>query len=390
MPKSKPQAFVAHGGGPSSVLNSSLYGTVREGHGRFGRLWAARGGLAGLLRGEVLDLLTVPLCRLERLAEQPGTMIGSFRGEITDEHIGRILEFFRRRDIRHFFYAGGNGSMGTLARIARAAAAQSYELTTIGIPKTIDNDIGETDHCPGFGSAARFVATAVREIGLDQRALPTPVSIIEVMGRNAGWLAAASILARGRSDDPPHFIYVPEEVFSTTEFVERVERLLRKQGWVVGVVAEGIRDASGQLVSATYGSNLDAKGRPLVGGVSADLAMLISTELKVRTRSEKPGILCRAFNPCRSPVDAREAFEIGRFAARSALAGKSQAMVAMKRQRSRKYRVRLHLVPLAKVCDHERTMPRRYIRPPAAIAEDYRKYVAPLVGDDLQLPAHLD
>ena len=173
---SKAEAFIAHGGGPTSVLNASLLGTVREGHRRFRRLWAAQGGLAGLLRGEVLDLLDVPLPRLARLADQPGSMIGSFRGEVTDEHIERILGFFRRHDIRHFFYAGGNGSMGTALRISQAAAAQGYELTTIGIPKTVDNDICETDHCPGFGSAARFVATAVREIGLDQRALPTPVS----------------------------------------------------------------------------------------------------------------------------------------------------------------------------------------------------------------------
>jgi 6-phosphofructokinase len=183
-----------------------------------------------------LNLLDVPLPRIKRLADQPGSMIGSFRGEVTDEHIERILGFFRHHDIRHFFYAGGNGSMGTALRIARAAAAQGYELTTIGIPKTVDNDIGETDHCPGFGSAARFVATAVREIGLDQRALPTPVSIIEVMGRNAGWLAAASILARRHQDDPPHFIYVPERPFSAREFVERVDRILQKLGWVVGVV----------------------------------------------------------------------------------------------------------------------------------------------------------
>ena len=146
--------------------------------------------------------------------------------------------------------------MGTALRIARAAMAQGYELTTIGIPKTVDNDICETDHCPGFGSGARFVATAVREIGLDQRALPTPVSVVEVVGRNAGWLAAASILARHQEDDPPHFIYVPERPFRTEEFVNRVDRILQKLGWVVGVVAEGIRDASGQMIYASDGSNL--------------------------------------------------------------------------------------------------------------------------------------
>jgi 6-phosphofructokinase 1 len=299
------------------------------------------------------------------------------------------LGFFRRHDIRHFFYAGGNGSMGTALRIAQAAAAKGYELTTIGIPKTIDNDICETDHCPGFGSAARFVATAVREVGLDQRALPTLVSIMEVMGRNAGWLAAATILAQRHQDDPPHFIYVPERPFSSQEFVERVDRILQRLGWVVGVVAEGIRDASGQMICASHGSNLDARGRPLGGGVAAELASLVSTQLKVRVRSEKPGALCRAFSPCRSSVDAQEAYEIGRFAVASAVAGKSEVMVAMRRLPMRKYRVKLVLVPLAKVSERERVLPRRYYRQQAGISEDYRDYVAPLIGEELRPPEHL-
>jgi len=386
---SKAEAFIAHGGGPTSVLNASLLGTVREGHRRFRRLWAAQGGLAGLLRGEVLDLLDVPLSRLARLADQPGSMIGSFRGEVTGEHIERILGFFRRHHIRHFFYAGGNGSMGTALRISQAAKAQGFDLTTVGIPKTVDNDICETDHCPGFGSAARFVATAVREIGLDQRALPTPVSIIEVMGRNTGWLAAASILARRHRDDPPHFIYVPEHPFSTGEFVERVDRILQKLGWVVGVVGEGLRDASGRMVSASHGSNLDAKGRPLMGGVAAELAALVSKKLNVRTRSEKPGVLCRAFTPCRSSVDAQEAYEVGRFAAQSAVAGKSEVMVAIRRWDTRKYRVSLVLVPLARVSEGERVLPRRYFPRQAGVSEEYRNYVAPLIGDDLRPPEHL-
>jgi len=386
---SKARAFIAHGGGPTSVLNASLLGTVREGHLRFRRLWAAHGGLAGLLRGDVLDLLDVPLSRIKRLADQPGSMIGSFRGEVTDEHIERIMGFFRLHDIRHFFYAGGNGSMGTALRIARAAAAQGYELTTIGIPKTVDNDICETDHCPGFGSAARFVATAVREVGLDQRALPTLISIMEVMGRNAGWLAAASILARRHKDDPPHFIYVPERPFSSQEFVERVDRILQRLGWVVGVVAEGIRDASGEMIYASHGSNIDAKGRPLGGGVAAELANLVSKQLKVRVRSEKPGALCRAFGPCRSSVDAQEAYEIGRFAVASAVAGKSEVMVAMRRWETRRYRVSLVLVPLANVSERERFLPRRYFPRSAEVSEEYRDYVAPLIGDDLRPPEHL-
>jgi len=343
----KASAFIAHGGGPTAVLNASLAGVVEEGHRHFRHLWAACGGLPGLLNAQVIDLLAIPRSRIGRLADQPGSMIGSFRGAITDDDIAHIIETFRRDGFRHFFYTGGNGSMGTALKIARAAAAAGCALTTIGIPKTVDNDICETDHCPGFGSAARFVATAVREIGLDQRALPTPVSIIEVMGRNAGWLAAAAILARQHRHDAPHLISVPEHPFKVGEFLEAVDRALGKMGWFVGVVAEGLRDPAGRMVSAAHGSNIDAKGRPLMGGVAAELAALVSAKLRVRARSEKPGILGRSLRLCRSSVDAREAYETGRFAVQSAVSGASEQMVALKRRQGRKYHVGLELVPLS-------------------------------------------
>ena len=388
MPKTV--AFIAHGGGPTAVLNASLLGVVQEGHRHFRRLWAACGGLPGLLKGQVTDLLAVPVSRIGRMAEQPGSMIGSYRGAITDDHIARILAAFRRDGVRHFFYTGGNGSMGTALRIARAAAAEGYVLTTIGIPKTVDNDICETDHCPGFGSAARFVATAVREIGLDQRALPTPVSIIEVMGRNAGWLAAAAILARQHKHDPPHLICVPEHPFKVGEFLEAVDRALQKLGWFVGVVAEGLRDPAGQMVSAAHGTNLDAKGRPLMGGVAAELAALVSAKLRVRARSEKPGILGRALRLCRSSVDAQEAYETGRFAVQSAVSGASERMVALRRPQGTKYHVGFELVPLSKVSERERVLPARYCPRQSAITSEFRRYVAPLIGDALPSADYLD
>ena len=383
-------AFIAHGGGPTAVLNASLLGVVEEGHRHFRHLWAACGGLPGLLKGQVIDLLAVPVSRVGRLAEQPGSMIGSFRGEITDDHVARILEIFRRDGVRYFFYTGGNGSMGTVLRIARAAAAEGCVLTTIGIPKTVDNDICETDHCPGFGSAARFVATAVREIGLDQRALPSPVSIIEVMGRNSGWLAAAAVLARQHKLDAPHLICVPEHPFEVEEFLAAVDRALEKLGWFVGVVAEGLRNPAGRMVSAAHGANLDAKGRPLMGGVAAELAALVSAKLRVRARSEKPGILGRALRLCRSLVDAQEAYQTGRFAVRSAVSGASERMVALKRRQGRKYHVGLELVPLSKVSERERVLPARYCPRQSAITSEFLSYVAPLIGEALPNAEYLD
>ncbi len=374
-------AFLAHAGGPTAVLNASLLGVVHESRRkRTNRLWAARGGLGGLLAGDTLDLLEIPERRLARLTDEPGSMIGSYRGPVTEDDLGRIVEFFRRREIRSCLYTGGNGSMGTALRIAQAAAASGYELSVIGIPKTIDNDICETDHCPGFGSAARFVALAVRDIGLDQRALPSPVSIIEVMGRNVGWLAASSILARHRPDDPPHFVYVPERVFDPEEFLTRVDGLLRKQGWAVGVVAEGLQYASGRMVGASGGSNRDARGRPLAGNVSVHLASLVSRRLKVRARSEKPGLLCRAFSPCGSSVDAREAYASGRFAVGAAAAGETGVMVSLRRADGPRYRCAWTLVALAKVADRERRLPRLFLPGTAKSEKRYRDYVAPLVG----------
>jgi 6-phosphofructokinase len=377
-------AFVAHGGGPTSVLNASLQGLIEQAHAaRLAHLWAAFGGLKGVLRGDTLDLLTVPKRRLAALGRQPGSVIGSSRDAVSPQDLATTVEFFRAHDVRYAFYTGGNGSMQTAFELAAAARRENYELITLGIPKTLDNDICQTDHCPGFGSAARFVATAVREIGLDQRALPTPVSIVEVMGRNTGWLAAASFLARHRHDDPPHFIYVPESAFNLSEFLARVDRLLRRQGWAVGVVAEGLKDAAGRPIAASGGSSRDAKGRPLPGNVAARLASLVSRELKVRARSEKPGLLCRAFSLCRSEVDAKEAYAIGCFALMSALEGKTDAMVAIRRLDSRRYRTSLELVPLSQVAEQERYLPRTFIAGSGGIREAYRHYAGPLIGKPL-------
>jgi len=377
----KAAAFVAHGGGPTAVLNMSLLGVYRETRRQgLSRLWAGRGGLAGVLESKVQDLLSVPSGRMERMAFAPGSIPGSFRGALAAEALERVLQFFRQHEIRFFFYTGGNGSMGTALRMSRLAEQQGYELRVVGIPKTMDNDLRRTDHCPGFGSAARFVARAVRDIGLDQRALPTPVSIIEVMGRNSGWLAAASLLARRRPDDPPHFIYCPERPFESESFLTRVDSVLCRFGWVVGVVAEGLRDATGSMLGAARGSSLDARRRPLAGNCGQALARLVSLRLKVRARSEKPGLLCRCSSCCISPVDAREALRAGEFAVRRALRGETGVMVRFLRTDSPRYRSELGLVPLSRVADLERTLPQRYLEAEGMVSRDFCEYAAPLAG----------
>ena len=373
-------AFVSHGGGPTAVLNSSLHGIVEESR-RHGvrQLWAGVGGLAGMPGARTVDLLKVPAARIRCMAGQPGSAIGSYRGVITDNDLDRFIAFCRRQDIRYCFYTGGQGSMASARRIVEAAKSQDYELMTVGVPKTVDNDIVGTDHCPGFGSAARFVAQAVWDIGLDQRALPSPISIIEVMGRDAGWLAAASILARSGPDAPPHFICVPERPFDVEGFLGLLDRLLAKRGWVVGVVAEGLRNKSGQMIGAAVGSNRDAKGRPLAGNTAAVLAKLASRKLKVRVRSEKPGLLGRAASTLRSVVDAREAYAAGKFAVQAAALGRSDVMVSLRREPSSRYRCSCVMVPLSQVAGQERTLDPVYLKGDS-ISDSFWQYASPLTG----------
>lgn len=381
-----PNAFVAHGGGPTAVLNSSLHGIVDACRSRgVKRLFAAIGGLSTMPRVRTVDLLPVSASRIARAAEQPGSAIASYRGVITRDDLARFVEFCRRHDIRYCFYTGGQGSMATARRILDEAKTQGYELMTVGVPKTIDNDLCGTDHCPGFGSAARFVAQSVWDIGLDQRALPSPVSIIEVMGRNTGWLAASSILARYAPDAPPHFIYVPERPFDTQAFLHRLDDLLVSRGWAVGVVAEGLRDLKGQMIGAGVGSNRDAKGRPLAGNTATVLAKLASRRLKVRVRSEKPGLLCRAASLLRSEVDAREAYAAGKFAVQAALKGASDAMVGLRREPSSRYRCTFELVPLHQVADHERALDPIHLEGDT-VGDSFRQYAAPLTGAKWKAP----
>ena len=376
-----PSAFIAHSGGPTAVLNMSLLGVMDEARRRkLPHLWAGRWGLGGVLRNDVVDLLQISSHRLSFFAQTPGSLVGSYRGPMSDGDIGRILEFFRRLEIRYCFYTGGNGSMGTLMRIQRMSADLGYELVTMGIPKTIDNDLRHTDHCPGYPSAARFAAMAVRDAGLDQRALPTPVSIFEVMGRNTGWLAAATLLARRRADDPPHFIYTPERPLDEPSFLAVLDRTLHRLGWALGVVSEGLRCRSGRMIGGSAGHSRDSRGRPLPGNTAQYLAQLASRSLKVRARSEKPGLLCRSFSACPSPVDSKESYAAGRFAVRSALAGHCGMMVKFTRPAGPRYHCLLDLAALELVAEHERSLPLKYLGDNGSIRASFREYVAPLAG----------
>src|ERR1700691_2297239 len=306
-------AVVAHGGGPTAVINASLAGLVEECRRRGYGLYGARYGLAGLMRGELVDLLALDAELVRQIGEAPGSALGSSRLPLAEEDYARLLDVFRRADVRTFFYTGGNGSMEAALRIARHARDAHYGLQTIGIPKTIDNDLCVTDHTPGYASTARFFGCAARDVGEDNRSLPSPVCVLETLGRNAGWIVAATSLARHKDDDAPHLIYFPERRLSLDRIAADVERIYRRLGRVVVAVCEGQLDDTGRA----FGADVDRAGsdvQRLASNLGHTLARLLSEKLGIRARAEKPGLLGRCCGDFAVPLDRRGAVACGRAA----------------------------------------------------------------------------
>jgi 6-phosphofructokinase len=367
-------AVVAHGGGPTAVINASLAGLIEEQRQRGRGLYGARYGLAGLLRGDLVDLLALDADLVRQIGESPGSALGSSRLPLAEEDHARLLEVFRRADVRTFFYTGGNGSMDTALRIARHARAAHYDLQVIGIPKTIDNDLCITDHTPGYASTARFFACAARDVGEDNRSLPAPVCILETLGRNAGWIVAATSLARHRDDDAPHLIYFPERRLSLDRIAADVARVYGRLGRVVVAVCEGQLDDGGQ----PFGANVDRPESPshLASNLGHTLARLLSAKLGIRARAEKPGLLGRCCGEFATQLDRQEAFACGRAAAVAAGEGHTDAMVALRRDSH------TFLAPLEDVALVERRLPAEWIHPDGNdVLPAFREYAAPLVGD---------
>ena len=377
-------ALVLHAGGPTAVLNASLAG-VEGGCREFGvrRLYGAVGGVAGLLGGSLAEL-SYPQARWEEIARAPGSLLGSSRRNLTAADFGAVFDVFRRRDIRYLFPTGGNGTMGLALAIVEAARAASFELSVVAIPKTIDNDIEGTDHTPGYASAARFFAFTLRDIGADNRALPG-VTVVEILGRNAGWIAAAAILARQHPDDAPHLIYVPERRLPFERLAGDAERIYRKYGRAVIAVCEGQLDDRGE----PFGADTRQTGTtpPLAMNLAHVLAQRLSGALGVKARGEKPGLAGRCGSALVSEVDRAEARTCGRDAVRAAVAGVTGCMAAIERAPGAEYRSRTALAPLAGAAGRERLLPEMF-RPESAEDDlaEFRKWVEPLVGPVPQLP----
>lgn len=389
---------VAQSGGPTAVINNSLVGVVHAAlrERTIEGIYGARFGIQGVLNEQLLDLRQVPDDVWNGLRATPAAALGSVRHKLTDDDCQRILAVFRKRRVRYFLHIGGNDSMDTTHRVHLAAQRAGYELVAVGVPKTVDNDLVDTDHCPGYGSAARFVAMAIRDTGRDTEAMgrSSPVKIMEVMGRNAGWLTAAAVLGRDGPESPPHLIYVPERPVTPEVILAEVDAAYRRHGYVVIALSEGTRTPHGDDIgSAAQPVEVDAFGHRMKGGAGDSVARLITEHLKLKARVDRPNYLQRCFMACASPVDIEEAYQVGRTAVRAAVAGQSDRMVSLVRVSSAPYECTTGLVDLAGVANAERTLPEEYLdRTTGEIRPAFVEYAAPLIGDPLppyaRLPLH--
>ncbi|HVC90537.1 MAG TPA: diphosphate--fructose-6-phosphate 1-phosphotransferase [Acidobacteriaceae bacterium] len=383
--------LVVQGGGPTPVLNATLSSILKEAsqHRKIGRIFGAKSGVAGIARGEIISLDNLPYAELDQLRMTPGAALGSSRSKPSPTHLDLIVQHLRRLSVRHLLLIGGNGTMRGAEVIGQFCRDAGYDIQVMGIPKTVDNDIAVTDRCPGYASAARYVAQSTRDLGMDIHSLPQPVSIFETMGRNVGWLAAASAAAKLDVDDAPHLVYLPEQPFDTEEFLSDLDRIVARLGWAVVVVSEGLRNASGNLVYETLDpSQVDALKRPLPGGVGQFLAGIVANRLKIRCRTEKPGLLGRSSMLHVSLRDLEDAELVGRAGVRALLAGHSQEMVAL-RPLEAVGDTGYDLVPLSAVAGKDRPVPAAWLSSTATSVNDaFLEYIRPLIGDLLVYHSH--
>ncbi|MFL6447138.1 MAG: diphosphate--fructose-6-phosphate 1-phosphotransferase [Bryobacteraceae bacterium] len=383
MPELRGAAVVSHGGGPTTVLNASLAGVISEARSMpvITKLWGARAGMRGLLDDDLIDIGEIASNELEQLRLSPGSAIGSSRMKPPPDGFEQLLNLFERRGVRYFYYTGGNGSMETALQLHAYSLERGYELRVIGIPKTIDNDLNGTDHSPGHASAARFFAHAARDVGADNAALPPPVGILEVLGRNAGWIVAATALARSREDDAPHLIYFPERPVSEDALLADIERVYRRRGRVLLAVCEGQLNDRGEPFGAEVDRAQSSVHR-LASNLGHTLARLVTTRTGLRARAEKPGLLGRSCCELASEVDRLESFECGRTAVRASVHGESGVMVGIRRVSNQPYRAEYEVVPLATAARRERLFPAEWIaREGTDVLPDYFQYIRPLVGE---------
>ncbi len=383
----KGNMLIAQSGGPSMVINQSLVGAVLAARElkAVGKIYGALHGIQGILDERFVDLRKESRKTLEAVANTPSSALGSVRRKPTPEDCQSIFKVLRKLEVRYFFYIGGNDSAETVHIINEEAVREEYAIGCFHIPKTIDNDLRENDHTPGYGSAARFVACAVKGDDLDNRALGG-VKIDVIMGRNAGFLTAAAALARQEEDDGPHLIYLPERPFSVEGFVKDVKAAVKRYGRCVVAVSEGIADQDGTPILAKFTQEVDSHGNVQLSGTGALgdlLAKVVKEQAGIkRVRADTFGYLQRSFPGIASATDALEARLVGVAAVEAAVSDEvSSGSVAIRRKATKKYGVEFAVIPLRLVAKETRRMPDAFINKAGNhVTQAFLDYARPLVG----------
>ena len=393
--------IVGQSGGPTAVINSSLYGVIREGFNRSEEIEHVYGminGIQGFLDGRFMDMKELDNDTLEALRTTTGAYLGSCRFKLPDDLNDAIypllFQKFEEMNIGYFFYIGGNDSMDTVSKLSRYAAAHNIDVRIMGIPKTIDNDLILTDHTPGFGSAAKYVAASVCEIGLDASVYNTKsVTIIEIMGRHAGWLAGAASLAAGADCNGPDIILLPERPFDENVFLEKVAQLEKDRHNVIIAASEGVKNKDGvflcDLVSTA--GQLDAFGhKAILSGTSRYLADLIHVRLGCKTRAIEFSTLQRCASHLASRTDITEAYQVGGASVEAAYRGETGKMCAIRRISDMPYRTETEMVDVQKVANLEKRVPDDWISPDGMhVTEAFHHYARPLIQAELT-PIYID
>ena len=391
----KGACIIGQSGGPTSVINASAYGVIKTAleNPNITAVYGAEHGIKGVLNDRLFDMGQEDPAELELLKYTPSSALGSCRYKMKDPDVDdtdykRILEVFKKHDVRYFFYNGGNDSMDTCNKISKYMQSVGYECRVMGVPKTIDNDLCWTDHCPGFPSAAKYIATSMMEIYQDVHVYDTGmIAVVEIMGRHAGWLAGASALASAYGAGPD-LIYLPETDFDMAQFVDDVKRVYEKTGSCIVAVSEGIHYADGSFVSEAKTASTDGFGHAQLGGLAAILADVLKKETGAKVRGIELNLLQRCGAHLASQADIDESYMAGRVAVESAVHGISDQMVGFVREViGGKYHCETKLIPLADVANAEKKVPKNWINAQGnGVESPFVNYVLPLIQGEPDLP----
>ena len=379
--------IIGQSGGPSSVINASAYGVIRTAldSACITKVYGAQHGIKGVLNDKLYVMDEEDKSELDRLMYTPSSALGSCRYKMADPDVDdtdykRILEIFKKYDVRYFCYNGGNDSMDTCNRISKYMKKVGYECRVMGVPKTIDNDLFGTDHCPGFGSAAKYIATSLMEVSKDARVYDTgTVTIVECMGRHAGWLTGAAALAN-LSEKMVDLIYLPERDFDMDRFLADIDRVWKANHNVLVAVSEGVHYADGSFVSEAKTSATDGFGHAQLGGLASLLAAKVKAELGCKTRAVELSILQRSAAHCASGTDIAESFASGKAAVEAMLAGVTDKMVGFKCDRTNGYKCEIELFDLSSVANFEKKVPLEWINAEGNdVTAEFIEYALPLI-----------